>query len=207
MKNIKDTKKGTKERILKTAEQIFASKGFDGSRVDEIAQKAGVNKALIYYYFKSKEDILEELMNNFLEEALKKKEELFKKRNDMSDKEFWESSANNIMDLFRGKENILRIIITEELKSKKKQWPLFQLLDRGVDDGLERAKKMDFSIKNRDQLIRTAFFFGFIPVAFFLLLKDEWSCFYGTDKEKDEKEFIEIFKKIYVRIIQEEYVK
>ena len=42
---------GSKERILAASEQIFAEVGFDGARVDDIALKAGVNKALIYYYF------------------------------------------------------------------------------------------------------------------------------------------------------------
>ena len=44
----------SKERILNVAEKIFADKGFDGARVDEIAQRAKVNKALIYYYYKNK---------------------------------------------------------------------------------------------------------------------------------------------------------
>jgi TetR/AcrR family transcriptional regulator len=43
-----------RERILKAAKEIFSEKGFDGARMDPIAQTAGVNKALIYYYFKSK---------------------------------------------------------------------------------------------------------------------------------------------------------
>ena len=38
----------TKQRILEAAAHEFASKGFDGARVDEIARSAGVNKALIY---------------------------------------------------------------------------------------------------------------------------------------------------------------
>lgn len=36
---------------------LFAEKGFDGARVDKLAEMAKVNKALIYYYFKSKEAI------------------------------------------------------------------------------------------------------------------------------------------------------
>jgi AcrR family transcriptional regulator len=39
----------TKERILTAAAAVFANRGFDGARVEEIAKLAGVNKALIYY--------------------------------------------------------------------------------------------------------------------------------------------------------------
>ena len=56
----------SKQRILDAAEQIFAEAGFDGARVDDIASKAGVNKALIYYYFESKDAILDELFEKLM---------------------------------------------------------------------------------------------------------------------------------------------
>jgi AcrR family transcriptional regulator len=39
----------TADPILAAAAQVFAAKGFDGARVDEIAAAAGVNKAMLYY--------------------------------------------------------------------------------------------------------------------------------------------------------------
>lgn len=59
----------TKARILKTAEKIFSEEGFDGARVDKIAKEAGVNKALIYYYFKSKNEILETILSSLFQDA------------------------------------------------------------------------------------------------------------------------------------------
>ena len=43
--------------ILKAAAQEFARHGIDGARTDAIAREAGVNKALLYYYFKDKETL------------------------------------------------------------------------------------------------------------------------------------------------------
>ena len=48
--------------ILKTAEELFADKGFDGTSVRDISQHAGVNLAMISYYFGSKEKLLEALI-------------------------------------------------------------------------------------------------------------------------------------------------
>jgi TetR/AcrR family transcriptional regulator len=45
---------GTREAILNAAEEIFAQHGFDGARVDDIAEKAGYNKSLIFQYFDDK---------------------------------------------------------------------------------------------------------------------------------------------------------
>jgi TetR/AcrR family transcriptional regulator len=44
-------------RILEAALREFAEKGLAGARTDQIAAQAGVNKALIYYYFESKEKL------------------------------------------------------------------------------------------------------------------------------------------------------
>jgi TetR/AcrR family transcriptional regulator len=47
----------TKRKILDSAKKMFAVKGFDGTSVEEIANEAGVKKALIFYYFPSKESL------------------------------------------------------------------------------------------------------------------------------------------------------
>lgn len=64
----------TRATILATAERIFAHAGLAGARTEAIAKAAGVNKALLYYYFKSKDDlyeaILEEHFRDFNEQAM-----------------------------------------------------------------------------------------------------------------------------------------
>ncbi len=47
----------SREAILKAAVREFAQEGVAGARTDEIARAAGVNKALLYYYFKDKEGL------------------------------------------------------------------------------------------------------------------------------------------------------
>lgn len=65
---------GSRERILAAAERAFAGEGFAGARTDAIAAEAQVNKALLYYYFKSKESlyeaVVEEQLRDFNREAL-----------------------------------------------------------------------------------------------------------------------------------------
>ena len=47
-----------KERILSGALQVFKNNGIDGATMDEIANESGFGKATLYYYFKSKDDVL-----------------------------------------------------------------------------------------------------------------------------------------------------
>lgn len=58
----------TRATILAAAEQIFADAGLAGARTDAIAAAAGVNKALLYYYFKSKEDLYRAVVEDHLRE-------------------------------------------------------------------------------------------------------------------------------------------
>ncbi|OQA99033.1 MAG: HTH-type transcriptional regulator RutR [Spirochaetes bacterium ADurb.Bin218] len=54
----------TEDKILNGALDEFADYGFDGARVDNIASRSGVNKAMIYYYFGSKENLYETIVKN-----------------------------------------------------------------------------------------------------------------------------------------------
>ncbi len=54
----------TREKILKAARQVFVEKGIDGARMQEIADLAGVNKALLHYYYSSKENLYQEIIES-----------------------------------------------------------------------------------------------------------------------------------------------
>ena len=53
----KDNK--TEEQILKAAQKVFQAKGMDGARMQEIADKASINKAMLHYYYRSKQLLFE----------------------------------------------------------------------------------------------------------------------------------------------------
>ncbi len=59
---------GTRSAILKAAERVFAEVGLAGARTDAIAARAGVNKALLYYYFKSKDALFHAVLEGHLTE-------------------------------------------------------------------------------------------------------------------------------------------
>ncbi|MDN5300868.1 MAG: hypothetical protein PWQ60_382 [Thermoanaerobacteraceae bacterium] len=59
-----------KNQILEAAIKIFSEKGFEGSTTKEIARKARVSEGTIFRYFKTKKDILINLINILTEKAL-----------------------------------------------------------------------------------------------------------------------------------------
>ena len=51
--------KSTENKILNAAKSVFQTKGMDGARMQEIADEAGINKALLHYYYRSKQVLFE----------------------------------------------------------------------------------------------------------------------------------------------------
>src|SRR5687768_13561925 len=54
----------SRERIVAAAAHEFAARGFDGAKVDRIARRARVNKAMLYYHFQSKAALYREILRD-----------------------------------------------------------------------------------------------------------------------------------------------
>ncbi|HMT73525.1 MAG TPA: TetR/AcrR family transcriptional regulator [Chitinophagaceae bacterium] len=60
----------TEERILAAARKVFIAHGLTGARMQEIADEAGINKALLHYYFRSKEKLFETILTETMQSFL-----------------------------------------------------------------------------------------------------------------------------------------
>jgi len=60
----------TEEKILTAAREVFFQKGFSGARMQDIADEAGINKALLHYYFRSKEKLFETIFREAFEKLV-----------------------------------------------------------------------------------------------------------------------------------------
>lgn len=66
--DVSDERRG---QILDTAEDVFAKRGFDGTTIDDIAQRAGLSKGAVYWYFKKKDDIIAALLERVFRRSIK----------------------------------------------------------------------------------------------------------------------------------------
>ncbi len=57
----KDTNETTEDHILNVAQEVFLKKGLDGTRMQEIADKAGINKSLLHYYYRTKQKLFKKV--------------------------------------------------------------------------------------------------------------------------------------------------
>ena len=56
----------TEKKIIEAAKEVFVEKGLQGARMQEIADKAGINKALLHYYFRSKDKLFDAIFEDIM---------------------------------------------------------------------------------------------------------------------------------------------
>lgn len=60
----------TEKKIIEAAGEIFTKRGFHGTRMQDIADEAGINKALLHYYYRSKDKLFEEIFKHVVGEVV-----------------------------------------------------------------------------------------------------------------------------------------
>ena len=141
-------------QIMDAAEELFAENGFDGTSVRDIAEQAGVNLAMISYYFGSKEKLMEALFK-YRGEFIKMQLENILQNKQMSSMQKMEMLIDNYITRIMSKQCFHKIMsraqmtnsggITSKLiyKMKKTNMELFtQLIQEGQKSG-EFKKKID----------------------------------------------------------------
>jgi TetR/AcrR family transcriptional regulator len=81
-----DQEKNTEDKIFDAANTVFIKKGYDGARMQEIAEEAGINKALLHYYYRTKDKLFDTIFEKILETFFPKVFEFMKSDMDLFQK-------------------------------------------------------------------------------------------------------------------------
>ncbi|HUX55314.1 MAG TPA: TetR/AcrR family transcriptional regulator [Williamwhitmania sp.] len=124
----KELSNETEDRILVAARKVFVAKGMEGARMQEIADDAQINKALLHYYFRSKELLFEKVFVEAVQHAFPSIAEFM-----IAERPFWEKieffidrylslihenpfiPAFIIQEINRDPENLIRILKTSNI--------------------------------------------------------------------------------------------
>ena len=188
---------------MKAAEELFSEKGFDAATVDMVAERAGVNKALIYYYFKGKDDILDGLFTAVMKDIMELIEhtyEDFKLDNDEVERIF-----NLFIDLISKKKKIIKVMMMESLKGETTHSPLFKIADyfigSEVDTFIALLEKNNYPIPKefeKQQMLVTEFFTMLMPLISFVVYEEDCARHFGIDKKELKQYFIHSMKMTHV---------
>jgi AcrR family transcriptional regulator len=76
----------TEEKIFDAATDVFIEKGLDGARMQDIADHAGINKALLHYYFRTKDRLFEAVFTKLAKKMFSRFNPIFEKDLSLEDK-------------------------------------------------------------------------------------------------------------------------
>jgi TetR/AcrR family transcriptional regulator len=187
--SMKTKSKTTKEKILEAALHEFSMHGVAGARVDEIARSAGVNKAMIYYHFKSKEALFNELFQSEMELLKQETASVLKKHESTSSMEMTQA-AKEILAYVKSKRTLLKVLISETTRQDSELPYLFQLLDVTTAIGIETAQKNRLKLPEEEEPVFHEFFSGLLPLIYYTLFRHDLKKYYGWKEKTLDDRFI-----------------
>ena len=137
------TKEERRNEIIETAGKLFEEKGYEQTQVQDIVNEIGVAKGLFYYYFKSKDEVMEELADRYADAIIDAVNKLIDKAISTFDKinrifQIFIDSAEKKFGIFMGILNVKNGITHERIffNVGKKMVPLVtELILSGNDNG------------------------------------------------------------------------
>jgi TetR/AcrR family transcriptional regulator len=106
------------ERILAAATEEFANNGFFGARTQAIANAAGVNKAMLHYYFRSKENLYSRVIKAAFEKILREVAQAWLGPDSMIKRV--EMVIDSYMDNYEKNPGFLKIVLREVVDGGKR---------------------------------------------------------------------------------------
>jgi AcrR family transcriptional regulator len=209
---------------------LFSKKGFDATSVTEIAQSADVTKALIYYYFKSKEEILDSLVHSLLDSITSMTmdfvhanivEMIQAGRLDIEPDRLTFASEDDtayflengykyfekVLDFALENRAIIRILMFESLKSSKNHNELFRLMsfpgENDADPLLETISQADNDFSYSADMVMFKFFYTIFPLVNFAAYYDDYKTVSGQNDEELRTSFLRTFKTISSSLISD----
>jgi len=182
-----------RKRILEAATKIFSEKSFDGARISEISEAANVPSSLIYYHFKSKEEILEVMIENCLSEYAELLQIAKHDNHHDKPKNIAGRLKNHYFDFVQKNIEVIRIILFESLKKNAEKPPIFRFVE-GLIENKGESIKLDTS-HNLDERRIAEFFTNLLPLCSFLCFQKQW-CDYFDISQKD-------YSQLFISLIAE----
>jgi len=217
-----------KERILRASVDLFSQKGFDSTSVSEIAASAEVTKALIYYYFNSKEEILDSLVKELLDNTTSLAMDFVHANivrmirdgrldilpdrlsftTDADIVEFIDSLkqyAQRMMHYTLQHREVIRILMLESLKNSKHHDKLFLLLSfqqpTEKNPIYHTISQVDGDFEYSEELVLFKFFFALFPLVSFVAYYDDYKRTSGKSDEVLQSAFLSSYEIIFTSLI------
>lgn len=151
-----------KKELIKIAYQLFITKGYENTSVDEIIAKAKVAKGTYYYHFESKEQMLEEVVNMMIDEGVERAKKILQSDLKLEEKLVYTILALRVTPEEQSVQDIIHkpknIILHKKINDRiiEEAVPILSVIARDAkkegifncDDNIEERVKMTLILSN-----------------------------------------------------------
>lgn len=160
---------------------------------------AGITKSLIYYYFKSKDEILTSQFDNFVIKSVEMKKKIV---------DIWMAEPtlgidkiirDHSLPFMMENKNIIKIAFAESIKDVDDvpHLNIFKIFNKNFNAGYEISEQMGFKSERSQHQLIGGFFLFFAPLFSFVIFSDEWCDYYKTDMKTISNLFADSIGKMY----------
>ncbi len=184
----------TKEKILLAAEQEFLENGYEMARIDEIARRAGVTRAMLFYHFNSKQNIFYEIVRRFIDQVKIQ----FNKVMLCADLEApldFRARLAAMLDFYGERRAVLRLVLSEYISGRHTDASILSLFNEvfaliialtGKDSGIDRGT-----------FLTRILFFNAFPMLLYPCVSERFEEDYDFEPDQCRGTFIETFAEVF----------
>lgn len=213
-----------RERILCAAADLFAEKGYEVAKMNEIALSASVTKGLIYHYFEGKQAILDHLIRSFFDEVKiigirfireRISQMIHEGTLDIQGNRPCFSSAEaeasyrremhryyvDLLDYLLYHKRMLRILLSEALRKGEQHDALlrfFLISEGGVKTPMHKElSDLDPDVYYTDDIVFLKFFFSLLPMLNYIVFEEDYRTVSGLSFKETRQMFVRALEEFY----------
>lgn len=190
-----ELKKEKQQVIFDSALKVIKEKGFHQARIADIAKEAGISYGLVYHYFRNKEDLLNEILNQWWDGLYQLLADIQKTERDLNSR--LKGLILYLLDTYQRKPDLIHIFITQISRSpstlNETRLDNFKKFFRLMEDVLSQGQKTKKLRKDVEPRYLTYIFLGAVETFLSVMVLGKEPLKSEQQKEKIAESILEVF--------------
>jgi TetR/AcrR family transcriptional regulator, fatty acid metabolism regulator protein len=194
-KDWEELKKEKQQVIFDSALKVIKGKGFHQARIADIAKEAGISYGLVYHYFRNKEDLLNEILDQWWDGLYQLLTDIQKTERDLNSR--LKGLILYLLDTYQRKPDLIHIFITQISRSpaalNETRLDNFKKFFRLMEDILTQGQKTKKLRRDVEPRYLTYIFLGAVETFLSVMVLGQEPLKNEQQKEKIAESILEVF--------------
>jgi AcrR family transcriptional regulator len=172
----------TKQRVLSTAQELFAAKGFSGTSLADISQRCGISDGLILHHYQSKKNLYRQVLENLAEQYTQNL--IQAKESATSPQEMMQHTLTASFNFWKQDSTYQRISLWSYLEGQTELAEKEALLTAGLFQEVRRLQEQGIIDTRFSPVVFLTMIIG--PIHFWIRYREQFRTILGLTETSDE---------------------